>query len=89
MPLTSIDPTPNPNAMKLSFDRPIDFSGTVTAENKAGCPRLVQDLYEIEGVEGIFVSTNFMSLTKKPDADWEPILKQAQEIFEFSPQDRA
>ncbi len=86
MPLTSIDPTPNPNAMKLNFDREISFTGTANAENKEHLPRLLQDLLEIDGVDSLFVMTRFLTITKRPDSDWEAILAKAREVFEFSPQ---
>jgi hypothetical protein len=80
MPLLSIDPTPNPNAVKLTFDRPIHPSGhaTFTSAHAAQGHPIAAPLLSIDGVQSVFVMANFATVTKEAGADWEAILPQIE-----------
>ncbi len=71
--------TPNPLTLKFLPGIKIDLSGTHTFkknEDASGSP-LAQLLFDIEGIESIFFTEDFISITKNQDSDWEivkPIL---------------
>jgi len=65
--------TPNPATIKFLPGKPvlgekgaIDFR---SAEDAATSP-LASRLFEVEGIEGIFLGSNFISVSKADDADW-------------------
>ena len=64
--------TPNPATLKFLPGRPVLDQGTLEfldpAESKAS--PLASRLFEIEGVEGVFFGTDFISVTKG-DGEWQ------------------
>ncbi len=76
MKLRSIETTPSPNCMKLNLDesvgnRPLTLK---LGEPAASAPAVFQNLLAIEGVQSVFVVSDFVTLTRKGSADWQPIL---------------
>jgi len=71
-------PTPNPNAMK--FDLDVKLPGTVNIANAdaaAGNP-FAEAVFAIEGVQSLFGVNNFVTVTRKPGADWDAITAGVQ-----------
>ncbi len=71
-------PTPNPNAMK--FDLDVKLPGTLnlaSAEAAAGNP-FAAAVFEVEGVQSLFGVNNFVTVTRKPGADWDVITAGVQ-----------
>lgn len=69
-----IQPTPNPNAAKFVLDRKV-ADGTISflqAEQAEGHP-LAAKLFAIEGVSGVMLLGDFITVTKSPSADWKTI----------------
>lgn len=81
MRLTSIETTPNPNSMKLNLDEDLGAAKTYSAENKSGCPELVEKLLEIDGLQSVFVCHDFLTLNKDPRADWKAILEKSAALL--------
>lgn len=80
----SIDPTPNPNAMKLTANQPI-FEGNGSTSVKQGQETdhpLAIALLKIDGVDNIFGFNDFVTINKTADGDWDHILGEAQKAFE-------
>lgn len=75
------EPTPNPNAMKFTVGQPVGGPATFSAGNEADNPAAA-DLLAIDGVESVFLTADFVTVTKSPDTGWEPITTRAQEILE-------
>ncbi|WHX50225.1 NifU N-terminal domain-containing protein [Paenibacillus woosongensis] len=78
-----VQATPNPNAVKISANETL-FEGTRSISLKSGEETdhpLASALLGIEGVDNIFGLRDFVTITKKPEADWDPILEQAEEVF--------
>jgi len=75
-----ISPTPNPNALK--FEVGIDVGGpkTFAAGQDADDP-LAASLLELEGVTSVFMSVDFVTLTKVPDTTWEGVAETAQALI--------
>ncbi len=80
MPVTP-SPTPNPNALKFSvgadFPAPKSFAAGMDTDDP-----LAASLLGIDGVTSVFMSADFVTLTKTPDAFWDTIAPAAQEILE-------
>jgi len=72
-------PTPNPNAMKFSLD--VKLPGTVNlanAEAATGNP-FAAAVFEVEGVQSLFGVNDFVTVTRKPGADWDVITAGVQQ----------
>lgn len=72
-------PTPNPNSVKFTLDRPV-----IVGEGKsyyspaeADTP-LATTLFEVAGVAGLFFLNNFITVTKRPDADWNNVVPDVE-----------
>jgi len=66
--------TPNPSTLKFLPGRTVMASGTAdftTAEGAASSP-LAQRIFAVEGVEGVFLGPDFISVAKG-DMDWSHI----------------
>jgi len=66
------EPTPNPATLKFIPGRPVLGEGTAdyrTPEEAADSP-LAQRLFEVDGVKGVFLGADFISVTKG-DAEWQ------------------
>ena len=72
-------PTPNPNAMRFALD--VTLPGTVTASSpeQAAGDAFVGALLAIDGVVSVFGTGTFVTVTRRPGADWEPIIPAVQE----------
>lgn len=81
MRLVSVETTPNPNSMKLNLDEQLGGAVTYTAKDKAGCPEFVTRLLEIDGLLGVFVCHDFVTLNKDPRAGWAQILERATALL--------
>lgn len=63
--------TPNPSALKFIpgphlLDEPMDFPNKATAKNSP----LALRLFQIDGVESVFIGTHFITVTKTEEMDW-------------------
>ena len=75
------DPTPNPNALKFSVGEPVGGPSTFVKGSDTG-KDFVDDVLAIEGVISIFMTADFVTVTKTPDGDWEDIAPKALAILE-------
>ena len=73
--------TPNPNAMKLTLNRMVSNQGKTYRDAASAAEPWAKALLEIPGVVGVFAITNFISVTKTPEADWQSILPKADEAL--------
>ncbi len=80
MPVT-IDATPNPNALKFTVGVDVGGPSTFVAGRTDEHP-LAEALLAIDGLSSIFMTADFVTLTKAADADWNVIAPAAQEILE-------
>jgi hypothetical protein len=69
------EPTPNPNALKFSLDRPATErrSETFRAGSDPGDSPLGARVFALDGVTNVFLASNFVSVTKSDDADWDTL----------------
>ena len=65
--------TPNPNSIKWVLGRPVVEGGTSahfeSAPSAAVSP-LAARLFAVEGVSGVFLASNFVTVTKQPEVEW-------------------
>ena len=69
--------TPNPNALKFTLDRP-SIGGaqprpSARARDPAESP-LGARIFALDGVTNVFMTANFVSVTKEDDADWDELV---------------
>lgn len=84
MKLRSIETTPNPNCMMLKVDENFgDRSVTIEATdpNLDRAPQVARDLLALSGVRSVFLSRDFITLTRSGGADWKPILEGAGRLL--------
>lgn len=70
------EPTPNPDTLKFIPGQPVvgqvgPFDYT-SAETATASP-LASALFEIEGVKGVFLGSDFLSISKEIEGDWRHI----------------
>ncbi len=85
MKVSSIQPTPNPNAFKFLVDRPLAKSGETRAYAKPEQARtdvLAQGLFAIPGVDTLFFCENFVTVSMTPQADWRAVAEQVTRLLE-------
>lgn len=70
------EPTPNPDTVKFIPGQPVvgtagpfDFTNS---EEAAPSP-LARAIFEIHGVKGVFLGSDFLSISKTPDVDWKHV----------------
>lgn len=85
MKVTSIQPTPNPNAFKFLVDRPLAKAGQSLAYAKpeqAQQDVLAQGMFAIPGVETLFFCDNFVTVSMTAAADWRAVAEQVTRLLE-------
>ena len=80
MPVSSA-PTPNPNAMKFSVGVPVGGPSTFVAGAATDDP-LAERLLAVDGVTSFFMTADFVTISKTPDASWDTIQTEATAILE-------
>ena len=66
--------TPNPNSLKFLPGKTVSNQGSFEITNKNDTNNeLVRNLLSINGVEGIFLSKDFISINKYDDVSWDEI----------------
>jgi hypothetical protein len=76
-----IDRTPNPNALKFTVGKPVGGPTTFTEANASDSP-LAEELLAIPGVVSMFMTADFVTLTKTGDTSWDEIEARAVEALE-------
>lgn len=76
----SVTPTPNPNALKFTvdteFETPASFAAGVDTDDPIAKP-----LLELTGVTSVFMSADFVTISKSPEAFWDEITPEATRIL--------
>ena len=66
--------TPNPNSLKFIPGKPVSKSGPIEITNKDEINNdLIRNVLSINGVTGIFLGEDFLSVNKKENANWEDV----------------
>ena len=80
MPVAA-EPTPNPNAMKFSVGRPVGGPATFSSGQETDDP-VGSGLLDIDGVASVFMTADFVTVTKEAEADWDDISPRATAVLE-------
>lgn len=67
--------TPNPDALKFTLDRPSTQkrSETFRAGSDPAESPLGARIFALDGVTNVFLTSNFVSVTKEPDVSWDEL----------------
>ena len=66
--------TPNPNSLKFLPGKTVSNGGSFEINNKDDVKNeLVRNLLSVNGVEGVFLSGDFISINKYDDTSWDEI----------------
>ena len=66
--------TPNPNSLKFLPGKNVSNSGSFEVTKKEDTDsELVRNLLSINGVTGVFLGADFLSINKNEDINWEDI----------------
>ena len=65
--------TPNPQTLKFLPGKVVMDEGTAFYQNidEAGNSAFARRLFQIEGVEGVFFGSDFITITKKDNLEWQ------------------
>ena len=81
-----VDPqaTPNPNAMKFNVSVPVTAGGSQSYNSKeaAEASPLAKGLFALEGVTGVFMLGNFVTVNKRPEASWSELVPAVIDVIE-------
>lgn len=83
MQLRSIETTPSPHCIKLNLNEVISAKALSLTQGatQPDAPAFAQQLLAIESVQSVFLFQDFITLTRKGNADWQPILAKAADII--------
>ena len=76
-----IENTPNPNALKFTVGVDVGGPKTFIPTQDTDDPMALA-IFQLEGVTSVFMTADFVTLTKAPDADWNIIAPAALAILE-------
>jgi len=66
--------TPNPNSLKFLPGKTVSNDGSFEVTKKEDIDNeLVRNLLSINGVKGVFLGADFLSINKSEEIDWEEI----------------
>ena len=70
-------PTPNPDALKFTLDVTLGSMINVAAGDEPDTP-FARAVLSATGVANLFGVNDFVTVTREPGADWEPIIAAVQ-----------
>ncbi|MBW2267163.1 MAG: NifU family protein [Deltaproteobacteria bacterium] len=80
--------TPNPDSIKWVLGRPIVAPGVAVhfdAAPAASVSPLAARLFEIDGIVGVFLASNFVTVTRRTDVEWtdlaQPVVERLRASF--------
>ena len=76
-----IENTPNPNALKFTVGVDVGGPKTFVPAQETDDP-MANALFQLEGITSVFMTADFVTLTKASDVDWGAIVPAAQAILE-------
>lgn len=76
--------TPNPNTLKFVVNRRFLEKGAAnfTESSKASVSPLAQKLFQIKGIAGVMIGSNFITITKANEGDWDVIAEDVPKTVE-------
>jgi hypothetical protein len=71
-------PTPNPDAMKFTLSVTLPASFNVTSAEAAAGNAFAEEVFATGDVVAVFGVNDFVTISRRPGADWEPIVAAVQ-----------
>ena len=69
-----IETTPNPNSLKFLPGKTVSNNGPYEITNKNEIDNdLIRNIFSINGVTGLFLGKDFLSVNKKENIQWEDV----------------
>lgn len=84
MKIVSIEPTPSPYSMKINVDEQLEDGQTENykiGDNFSNSPDYIQNLFNINGVKGLYRVIDFIALERNPRVPWEEILPEVRKVL--------
>lgn len=81
----SLEFTPNPNTLKYSVNRQLLEKGAANFTRREDAEKrspLAARLFAVDGISGVMVGRDFVTVTKSEDGDWDAVHKNASSIIE-------
>jgi len=81
----SLEFTPNPNTLKYSVNRQLLTKGAVNFTKKEDAlsrSKLAAKLFDVSGISGVMIGSNFVTVTKSDSGDWDSVHKSSSDIIE-------
>jgi hypothetical protein len=78
MAAASPSQTPNPDAMKFTLDTTLPESFNATSAEAAVGNDFAEQVFAVGGVVAVFGVNDFVTVTRQPGTDWEPIVAAVQ-----------
>lgn len=75
-------PTPNPAAYKFTIEGHRFESPVTIADQAAAAGTPFEPLFRLDGVQSVFATADFVTITKRSDADWADILDPAKKALQ-------
>ena len=79
-PVVRVEGTPNPNSLKFSTNRVLweGRAQTFSSPEQAFAQPLARRLLGIAGVKNVFFLRDFVTVSREPGADWQPIAAEVE-----------
>ena len=81
----SVDPTPNPNSMKITVDRSLTEerkSESYFDAQEAEKSPLAKACFSVQGITSVFILNDFVTVGREPTVAWEEIMPKLTEVLE-------
>jgi hypothetical protein len=78
----TVEITPNPRAMKFIVGAAV--GGTATATDADGADERIAPLFGIEGVTSVFMTADFVTVSRTEDASWDAIVPEVVAVLDES-----
>jgi hypothetical protein len=78
MAFATPQPTPNPDALKFDLDVTLPETINFTDAGAAADHAFARTVFEVDGVASVFGVNDFVTVTRRPGADWDPIVAAVQ-----------
>jgi hypothetical protein len=76
-----IEATPNPNALKVTAPSPFCNGSKIISNPAQTQSPLAKALLAVDGVTSLFFLNDFVTISKKPEADWNAMVPHIQEAL--------
>jgi len=71
-------PAPNPDAMKFTLDITLPERINMGSASEAAGNAFAESVFALDGVVALFGVNDFVTVTRRPGADWDPIIDGVQ-----------